>query len=175
MQSWRWLSAGLQAVMVGTIITVACLNMSAASSGTGVDLAGKPVDPLHANPGKPVVLIFVRTDCPISNRYAPTIQRHQCAVCRQGCVLAGVSRQVGVQRGDRAASARLRIQASGAARSAAFAGQAGPGASHARSCGLRRQRPACVSRAHRQLVRRALAMRAPRPPHTNWTMPSRPF
>lgn len=42
---------------------------------TGVDLAGKPVDPLHADVGKPVVLIFVRTDCPISNRYAPTIQR----------------------------------------------------------------------------------------------------
>ena len=42
---------------------------------TGVDLAGKPVDPLRANPGKPVVLIFLRTDCPISNRYAPTIQR----------------------------------------------------------------------------------------------------
>ena len=30
-------------------------------------------DPTLA-PGKPVVLIFVRTDCPISNRYAPTIQ-----------------------------------------------------------------------------------------------------
>jgi hypothetical protein len=42
---------------------------------TGVDLAGKPVDPLRVDPGKPVVLIFVRTDCPISNRYAPTIQR----------------------------------------------------------------------------------------------------
>ncbi len=42
---------------------------------TGVDLAGNAVDPLQANPGKPVVLIFVRTDCPISNRYAPTIQR----------------------------------------------------------------------------------------------------
>ena len=24
--------------------------------------------------GKPLVLIFVRTDCPVSNRYAPTIQ-----------------------------------------------------------------------------------------------------
>src|SRR5208337_4096165 len=41
----------------------------------GVDLAGKPVDPLRTDPGKPVVLIFIRTDCPISNRYAPTIQR----------------------------------------------------------------------------------------------------
>jgi hypothetical protein len=39
-----------------------------------VDLSGAPVDPLQAAPGKVVVLIFVRTDCPISNRYAPTIQ-----------------------------------------------------------------------------------------------------
>ena len=61
--------------MVGTIITVACLNMSAASPATGVDLAGKQVDPLRSNPGKVVVLVFIRTDCPISNRYAPTIQR----------------------------------------------------------------------------------------------------
>ena len=40
-----------------------------------VDLSGAPVDPLKAVGGKVVVLIFVRTDCPISNRYAPTIQR----------------------------------------------------------------------------------------------------
>ncbi|HVP53909.1 MAG TPA: thioredoxin-like domain-containing protein [Candidatus Eisenbacteria bacterium] len=38
-----------------------------------VDLAGKPVDPFALSGGKPVVLVFVRTDCPISNRYAPTI------------------------------------------------------------------------------------------------------
>jgi hypothetical protein len=40
----------------------------------GTDLAGKPVDPLQRAQGKLVVLIFVRTDCPISNRYAPTLQ-----------------------------------------------------------------------------------------------------
>ena len=39
-----------------------------------VDLSGSPVDPWNASSGKVVVLIFVRTDCPISNRYAPTIQ-----------------------------------------------------------------------------------------------------
>lgn len=39
------------------------------------DLDGKAFDPFRAAPGKVVVLIFVRTDCPISNRYAPTIQR----------------------------------------------------------------------------------------------------
>ncbi len=45
------------------------------SSETALDLNGKAIDPLKAASGKVVVLIFVRTDCPISNRYAPTIQR----------------------------------------------------------------------------------------------------
>lgn len=39
-----------------------------------VDLDGKAVNPFqHAN-GRLIVFLFVRTDCPISNRYAPTIQ-----------------------------------------------------------------------------------------------------
>jgi len=43
---------------------------------TGVtDLAGNSVDPFQLAAGKVVVLIFVRTDCPVSNRYAPEIQR----------------------------------------------------------------------------------------------------
>jgi hypothetical protein len=42
--------------------------------GTAIDLDGAIVDPLKASAGKVVVLIFVRVDCPISNRYAPTIQ-----------------------------------------------------------------------------------------------------
>ena len=54
---------------------IGAMPASAGQPSTGVDLAGKPVDPLRADPGKPVVLIFIRTDCPISNRYAPTIQR----------------------------------------------------------------------------------------------------
>jgi hypothetical protein len=32
-------------------------------------------DPWKSSGGKVVVLIFVRTDCPVSNRYAPEIQR----------------------------------------------------------------------------------------------------
>src|ERR1700759_2170028 len=43
--------------------------------GTAVDLDGTVVDPLKASSGKVVVLIFVRVDCPISNRYSPTIQK----------------------------------------------------------------------------------------------------
>jgi len=40
-----------------------------------IDLAGKAADPFAVARGKVVVLIFVRTDCPISNRYAPVIQQ----------------------------------------------------------------------------------------------------
>jgi hypothetical protein len=38
------------------------------------DGSGKQVDPFEGNP-KAVVVLFVRTDCPISNRYAPEIRR----------------------------------------------------------------------------------------------------
>ena len=45
------------------------------SQNLASDLEGKALDPFRAAQGKVVVLIFVRTDCPISNRYAPTIQK----------------------------------------------------------------------------------------------------
>jgi thiol-disulfide isomerase/thioredoxin len=38
------------------------------------DLDGHTQDPFRYATGKIVVLLFVRTDCPISNRYTPTIQ-----------------------------------------------------------------------------------------------------
>ena len=38
----------------------------------GLSLSGASVDPLGQ--GGTVVLIFMRTDCPVSNRYAPTIK-----------------------------------------------------------------------------------------------------
>ena len=42
--------------------------------GFATDLEGRPFDPFREARGKVVVMIFVRTDCPISNRYAPAIQ-----------------------------------------------------------------------------------------------------
>jgi AhpC/TSA family len=51
------------------LLACACLAQ------TAVDLDGTRLDPIKTNPGKVVVLIFVRRDCPISGRYAPTIQR----------------------------------------------------------------------------------------------------
>ncbi len=70
----------LQVVRLLLVLIVAAWLASLASTSpgaqnTGFDLAGNPVDPLKAAGGKVVVLVFVRTDCPVSNRYAPTIQK----------------------------------------------------------------------------------------------------
>jgi len=59
-------------------IAVLCLVASpviSRSQSFATDLEGKPFDPFHSAQGKVVVLIFVRTDCPVSNRYAPAIQQ----------------------------------------------------------------------------------------------------
>jgi hypothetical protein len=50
------------------------LPLSARPPQTAFDLNGDPVDPVKASKGKIAVLVFVRTDCPISNRYAPLLQ-----------------------------------------------------------------------------------------------------
>ncbi len=66
----KWLTIPVLALMV------LGLRETPAASGEQagvVDLNGRPADPLRS-PAKIVVLIFVRTDCPIANRYAPTIQ-----------------------------------------------------------------------------------------------------
>lgn len=46
-----------------------------AAQKTALHLDGTPAAPFLENAGKPVVLLFVRTDCPVSNRYAPLVQR----------------------------------------------------------------------------------------------------
>ena len=59
-------------------IVALCLlssSLTSSSQGFASDLDGKPFDPFRAAQGKVVVLIFVRTDCPVSNRYAPAIQQ----------------------------------------------------------------------------------------------------
>src|SRR5713226_7304400 len=45
------------------------------STSYGYDLAGRPVYQLGSSPMRGIVLFFLATDCPISNRYVPEIQR----------------------------------------------------------------------------------------------------
>jgi len=42
-----------------------------------LDLEGRRVDPFEGQDRKATVLVFVRTDCPIANRYAPELRRLQ--------------------------------------------------------------------------------------------------
>lgn len=51
-------------------------SASAQGPARVLDLGGRPVNPLIVEPGSAAtVLVFTTTDCPISNRYAPEIQR----------------------------------------------------------------------------------------------------
>jgi len=61
--------------LVAIVVLCTALVVSTNSQGLAIDLAGKPFDPFRAASGKVVVLIFVRTDCPISNRYAPMLRQ----------------------------------------------------------------------------------------------------
>jgi thiol-disulfide isomerase/thioredoxin len=71
-------SRTFRVVLLALIVAVWLASLDAASCAaqkTAFDLAGNPVDPLKTAAGKVVVLVFVRTDCPVSNRYAPAIQK----------------------------------------------------------------------------------------------------
>ncbi len=60
------------AVLIFGFVLLATADSAFAQSAFNLD--GAPVDPLAVS-GKPVALIFIRTDCPISNRYAPLLQK----------------------------------------------------------------------------------------------------
>ena len=64
-------------LLVPAILLCVCSKplLSKNQQSFATDLEGKPFDLSRVGRGKIAVLIFVRTDCPISNRYAPTIQQ----------------------------------------------------------------------------------------------------
>jgi hypothetical protein len=58
------------------ILPLAILVSSSAAYGQhSLDLDGHAVNPLSRDQSKVIVLIFLRRDCPISSRYAPTVQQ----------------------------------------------------------------------------------------------------
>jgi hypothetical protein len=58
------------------LVLPALLFFSGIANGQhSLDLEGHAVNPLSGDHPKVVVLVFVRRDCPISGRYAPTIQQ----------------------------------------------------------------------------------------------------
>lgn len=69
------LSPGISPLFAVAALLLFALSSWPAGQMTALHLDGTPADPFLAASGKPVVLVFLRTDCPISNRYAPLIQR----------------------------------------------------------------------------------------------------
>ena len=57
------------------IAVVVCADEPTATELRLPDLDGRQIEPLRAKDARAVVFIFIRTDCPISNRYAPEVRR----------------------------------------------------------------------------------------------------
>lgn len=60
-------------LILGAMTLGVCACPSQAQQGFNLD--GEVVNPFAASPGKIVVLVFIRRDCPVSGRYAPAIQQ----------------------------------------------------------------------------------------------------
>jgi thiol-disulfide isomerase/thioredoxin len=73
--SSRRFNLGSVLLTLAVVAGISLLPHSAAAQASGLDFAGQPVDPVKSATGKVTVLIFVRTDCPVSGRYAPTVQQ----------------------------------------------------------------------------------------------------
>jgi len=69
----KFLSASHAFLLIASLSSL--LPLFAKPPQTALGLDGKTLDPIKASQGKIAVLIFVRTDCPISNRYAPLLQQ----------------------------------------------------------------------------------------------------
>ena len=57
------------------VAVVVCADEPSANDLRLPDLDGRQIEPLRAKDAKAIVFIFIRTDCPLSNRYAPEVRR----------------------------------------------------------------------------------------------------
>jgi hypothetical protein len=74
-------------IYVAAILLVAfpvCADAPAASGLSLPDLDGRPIEPLRAKDARAIVFFLVRTDCPISNRYAPEVRQLNEKFARSG-------------------------------------------------------------------------------------------
>ena len=66
-----WLRGNVVRLVLAAVLTTS----SIAYGQHSLDLDGHAFNPLQGDREKVVVLVFLRRDCPISSRYAPTIKR----------------------------------------------------------------------------------------------------
>jgi peroxiredoxin len=74
---------------IGIVWLAGCTSNSAVHRSPQVvvaDLKGRTVNPFQGAQAKAVVFFFVRTDCPISNRYTPEIERLASTYEKEGVV-----------------------------------------------------------------------------------------
>lgn len=74
------------AVALASLLILASAVAVAPAAVKVLDLAGHYVDPFGAHRARATVFIFIRSDCPISNRYAPEIERLDQEFAPQGVV-----------------------------------------------------------------------------------------
>lgn len=70
-----------------TVGIAGCKDQEAQGELGLIDLAGRRVAPFEGSDRQATVFLFLKTDCPISNRYAPEIQRLERVYGAQGVVI----------------------------------------------------------------------------------------
>jgi hypothetical protein len=68
----------------GSALPAAKTVQASSSALMVLDITGNAIDPFDATDAKAIVFIFISTDCPISNRYAPEIRRVEEKFARSG-------------------------------------------------------------------------------------------
>ncbi len=71
----RFLAGGSIIRILGSLVLLCLCGVFAAAQSSVTDLRGNAADPFAGADRKPVVLVFLRTDCPVSQRYSPAIQQ----------------------------------------------------------------------------------------------------
>lgn len=74
LDSYIFRRVSLARLMIAAVLVLFDSRFPIAAAQQALDLGGSLKDPLKEASGKVIVLVFVRTDCPVSNRYAPLIQ-----------------------------------------------------------------------------------------------------
>ena len=75
MRIWIRAAIHLSTLLVPVVMMAASQEPTPWQELNLVDLDGRAIDPLSTSRARATVFIFTRTDCPISNRYAPEIRR----------------------------------------------------------------------------------------------------
>ena len=75
-------------VLLAGLVPIAAAEPASPTLRSVTDLSGKSVDPFGKGDARATLFVFLRTDCPVSNSYAPTIRRLHAKFAPQGVALS---------------------------------------------------------------------------------------